>query len=231
MAGIAPREAAGGTTGALHTVAVRAMRWLTEETFEIRFERPDHFDYLPGQKISFVDGAHRRDYTLLGPVEADELALCVRLVANGRFSPRLARASSGDRFRITVPFGFFTYKASSRPAVFVATGTGIAPFVAFTRAGIRGFDLLHGGRTASELYYQEILTGSARSYIPCISGASGGESLAAAFAGRVDQYLTTVFPEGVYDFYLCGRSEMIRDVTRVIDLRFPDSRLFMEAFD
>ena len=166
-----------------------------------------------------------------GPVEADELALCVRLVANGRFSPRLARASSGDRFRITAPFGYFTYKASSRPAVFVATGTGIAPFVAFARAGIRGFDLLHGGRNASALYYQEILADSARTYTPCISGISSRESLPGSFAGRVDQYLATVFPEGVYDFYLCGLSEMIRDVTRVIDLRFPDSRLFMEAFD
>ena len=231
MAGIASRVAAGGTTGALHTVAVTAMRWLTEETFEIRFERPDPFDYLPGQKISLVDGAHRRDYTLLGPVETDELALCVRLVANGRFSPRLARASIGDRFRITAPFGYFTFKASPRPAVFVATGTGIAPFVAYARAGTNGFDLLHGGRTASALYYREILAGSARSYIPCISGAYRRESLPGTFAGRVDQYLMTVFPEGVYDFYLCGLSEMIRDVTRVIDLRFPDSRLFMEAFD
>ncbi len=231
MAGIATQETAGNSSESLYSVAVLDLRWLTGEVFEIRFERPAGFDYQPGQKISFVDGPLRRDYTLVGRVDADELSFCVRHVPNGRFSPRLARASSGDRFQITAPFGYFTYKASSRSAVFVATGTGIAPFVAYAHNGTRGFDLLHGGRTTESLYYRDILADAADRYIACISGEPPREPLADAFVGRVDQYLATVFPEGVYDFYLCGRSGMIRDVTRVIDRRFRDSRVFMEAFD
>ena len=231
MAGIATGEMAGNTSESLYSVAVLDLRWLSGEVFEIRFERPDGFAYQPGQKISFVEGSLRRDYTLLGPAHVDELALCVRHVPNGRFSPRLARASRGDRFQITAPFGYFTYKASSRSAVFVATGTGIAPFVAYAHAGTRGFALLHGGRTVEALYYRDILADAADRYMPCISGEPPREPLPAVFAGRVDQYLSTVFPEGVYDFYLCGRAGMIRDVIRVIDLRFKASRVFMEAFD
>ena len=35
---------------------------------------------------------------------------------------------------------------------------------------------------------------------------------------------------GAYDFCLCGRTEMIRDITRIVDDRVSDSRLFSEAF-
>jgi benzoate/toluate 1,2-dioxygenase reductase subunit len=231
VAGIGPQLTADSATPSLFTVAVTGLCWLTENTFEIRFERPNRFDFLPGQKISFIEGGLRRDYTLLGPATAKELALCVRHVPNGRFSPKLARARRGDRFQISVPFGYFTFKASSRPAVFVATGTGIAPFVAYVHAGARGFDLLHGVRTRAALYYRDILAGAAHRYIPCLTGGPCDEPWPRAFAGRVDQCLATHYPLEEYDFYLCGRNEMIRDATRLIDMRFPGSRVFTEAFD
>lgn len=230
MAGIDTRVV-DGVLEARHTVAVTAVQWLSEETFEIRFQRPSGFAYDPGQWISIIDGPHRRDYTLLGPTDADELALCIRVVTGGRLTPKLAQAREGDRFRISAPSGFFVYKASPRQTVFVATGTGIAPFVAYARSGVAGYDLLHGGRTVSQLYYREVVSASAHRYIPCITGDKARSSMPDAFSGRVDQYLSTVHPEGVYDFYLCGQGDMIRDVTRVIDGKFPESRVFMEAFD
>jgi len=227
-----PRSTPANDTRPRFVVAVTAVQWLSEGTFEIRLERPDGFDFIPGQKISFVDGALRRDYTLLGPVDARELALCVRLVPDGLFSPRLSRARIGDRFQITAPFGYFTLKTSGRPAVFVATGTGIAPFVAFANAGARGFDLLHGVRIPAELYYRDLLFTAARRYIPCISAAAGDGQLGSeGFAGRVNRFLEANYPDGAYDFFLCGRNEMIRDVTRVIDARFSGSRVFIEAYD
>ena len=33
-----------------------------------------------------------------------------------------------------------------------------------------------------------------------------------------------------YDFYLCGREEMIRDVTLLVDEAFPGSRVYAEIF-
>jgi hypothetical protein len=35
---------------------------------------------------------------------------------------------------------------------------------------------------------------------------------------------------GRYDFYLCGRQDMIRDAIHIVDDRFGDSRIFTEAF-
>ena len=44
-------------------------------------------------------------------------------------------------------------------------------------------------------------------------------------------YLKSELAPGTYDFYLCGRRDMIRDATAVIDGRFGDSRLFIENYD
>lgn len=214
-----------------YILEVAERHWLTEQTFEIRFVRPPGFEYLPGQKVGFVDGTLRRDYTMLGPVTADHLSFCVRLVPGGRFSPRLAAARRGDRFAVTAPFGFFTFAPSSRQAVWVATGTGIAPFTAFARDGARGFDLLHGVRSHRGLYYREELAGAARCYRPCISGSLPDDYDGPAhFQGRVGDGLLAGWPPGDYDFYLCGRGEMIRDLLDIIDSRYEGAHVHTERF-
>lgn len=214
-----------------HTIAVTGRRWLTEHTFEIRFQRPAGYHYLPGQKIGFVDGASSRDYTPLGPADDPELVFCVRRVSAGRFSNRLAGAKAGEHFQVTAPFGYFIFKSTPRPAVFVATGTGIAPFVAFARDGARGFNLLHGVRSDAELYYRRELSAAARSYVPCISGTvRTGHGGPQGYPGRVTAWLSEKLPAGSYDFFLCGRGDMIREAMGIIDARFEGSYVFTETF-
>ena len=47
----------------------------------------------------------------------------------------------------TGPHGYFTFRDFRLKPVFVATGTGIAPFVSMVRAGAKGFIVLHGVST------------------------------------------------------------------------------------
>ena len=50
------------------------------------------------------------------------------------------------------------------------------------------------------------------------------------FQGRVTDYLQTHLAPGLYDFYLCGRREMIRDVTLLVDEKFSGSYIYSEIF-
>jgi benzoate/toluate 1,2-dioxygenase reductase component len=224
------QQVSSDSPGQIFTVSVTGRKWLTGDTFELRFSRPAGLSYLPGQKIGFTGQGEGREYTLLGPVEHPELAICVRRVPSGRFTPLLANAPIGAVFDITPPGGFFTFKSSARRPVCIATGTGIAPFVAFARSGVRGFDLLHGVRAPAELYYDEELAQAAARYIPCLSGPFDPQQHPQAFAGRVDACLSERFEPATRDFYLCGRTDMIRDVMRLIDRRFEGSFVFTEAF-
>ncbi|MEJ2731707.1 MAG: hypothetical protein P8185_24885 [Deltaproteobacteria bacterium] len=149
-------------------------------------------------------------------------------MAGGELSALLSVADIGKTLSVNGPHGYFTYNPSPRPAVFVATGTGIAPFCSMARSGISGFTLLHGVGLPEDLYYACHFRPVARKYIPCLTDAK--KLPANAFRGRVTEYLERNLIPGAYDFYLCGRSEMIRDVTLLIDERFPQSLVYSELF-
>jgi benzoate/toluate 1,2-dioxygenase reductase component len=215
----------------LFPVRVSGRKWLTESTFELRLERPWGFTFLPGQKVKLIQAGIDRSYSLINADRDKELAICVRHIPQGRMSPWLAKVPLGLVLHVTPAFGCFVFQPSPRCPVFVATGTGIAPFVAFARSGVRGYYLLHGVRRAEELYYHDLLTTGARACIPCISRTAEGCALPPeALTGRVTAFLENRLAPGSYDFYLCGRAEMVRDAIRIIDRRFPSALVFTETF-
>jgi benzoate/toluate 1,2-dioxygenase reductase component len=217
----------GKTSLESNEVFVSRLLWLTENVFEVGFRRPEGFRFVPGQKIRLANIDTSREYTLVNHPDALELTICIRHVAAGCFSPLLARARIGDSYVMSSASGFFTYQSRTRPAVFIATGTGIAPFLAFVRAGARGFYLLQGARTERDLLYRDEVSGAAGEYIPCLSAS---ESHGLLRSGHVTNYLEDHLPAEIYDFYLCGNGNMVRDAMRIIDRSFPDSRVYVETF-
>ena len=96
------------------------------------------------------------------------------------------------------------------------------------RSGVSGFTLLHGISSAADMSYQSVFKTTAKRYIPCL--AEIGESSDKFFKGRVTDFLQKNLAPGRYDFYLCGRREMIRDVMFCVDEKFPESLIFTETF-
>ena len=205
--------------------------WLTDRVLEIKLSKPATFQFLAGQRIRLLHGTIGRDYSLITAPHDPTLALCLKKIEGGEYSPILASAEPGTSLSFTGPLGYFTYRPSEKPVVFVATGTGIAPFLSMVRAGIADFTLLHGVHQAKSLYYQDVFRRAARLYIPCLAPDAGETSSSDnVFRGRVSHYLAEHLPPKVYDFYLCGRQEMIRDVTLLVDERFPGSLIYTEVF-
>jgi ferredoxin-NADP reductase len=203
-------------------------RWLSQKSFEIILKKPKSFEYQPGQWLRLVHQGIERDYSLVSAPADPNLALCIRHIEDGILSPKLSTAPIGSRLNFHGPHGYFTFKPSARQAIFVATGTGLAPFVSMARSGVTGFYLLHGVRAASDIYYVSELKSTARRYVACVSEL---DTLSDNhFQGRVTDYLQENLAPGSYDFYLCGRREMIRDVTFLVDEKFFGSLIFTEIF-
>jgi NAD(P)H-flavin reductase len=203
-------------------------RWISEKTFELSFSKPSSYKIKPGQRIRICYQGLDRDYTPVSGPDDPEITFCIRKVDSGKFTPMLSAAAIGSPFDISGPGGYFTFKPSPRPPVFIATGTGIAPFCAMVRSGVTGFKMLHGVDCPEDLYYQSKFKSAATLYIPCIS--KDYPSSTDHFRGRVTDYLKRHLPAEVYDFYLCGRREMIRDVTWLVDERFPGSLIYSELY-
>ena len=207
---------------------ITGRRRLYRETFELALRLPSGFAFRPGQHIRIHQGHQARDYSLIPSRDPQQALILVRRIPQGAVSTQLCHAAPGTPLAISGPRGRFLFQPSPRLPVFVATGTGIAPFVAMHRAGETSFTLLHGVRHAEELYYGAELQRGAARYVPCLSGEPSGT--AGAFAGRVTVYLADRLAPGCYDFYLAGRREMIAEAVSIIDARFATSRVYTEIF-
>jgi benzoate/toluate 1,2-dioxygenase reductase subunit len=221
--------AAQQTNGAtVYTTELLDRRCLSDKTFEIKLARPPAFQFEPGQRIRLIHENIERDYSLISAPGDSHLALCIRRITGGAYSSLLADARISQRLCFSGPHGYFLFHPSGRPAVFIATGTGIAPFCAMARSGLNGFTLLHGIRSPDERYYASLFRSRAKLYVACLSAET--PLSIGSFRGRVTAYLKINLPVKPYDFYLCGRSEMIRDAISVIDDRFKGSLVYTEIF-
>ena len=212
-----------------YSTQILKRRWLSSKTFEITLKKPPAFAFKPGQRICLSHNSITRDYSLVSAPDDSDLVLCIRNVSGGVLSPELSALPIGSRLHFTGPDGYFVFRPSVRPAVFVATGTGIAPFCSMVRAGITEVTLLHGVATAADLYYASVFKSTMKRYIPCLSQKDF--STADVFGGLVTDYLQQHLDKRHYDFYLCGRRQMIRDVTLLVDENFEGSYLYTELFD
>ncbi|MEJ2474129.1 MAG: FAD-binding oxidoreductase [Desulfobacterales bacterium] len=188
-------------------------RQLSDNTFEAIFSRPAGFEFTAGQRIRLIHGGLERDYSLANAPDEAVLVICIRRVTTGRFSTLLSTIPVGTGFTFSGPHGYFVFRASARSPVFVATGTGVAPFTV---------------RQAGDCYYATLFRTKARRYVVCLSEED--PSVAGMFHGRVTDYIASQLEPDRYDFYLCGRGEMIRDVTWLVDDRFPGSMVYTEIF-
>lgn len=219
------------TVPVIETTELINRRWLSKSAFEVELSRPRHFRFKAGHTIELIHQNEKRYYSLVTAPDDPTLSLCVNFIEKGYFSPLLASAEIGFKLEMTGPHGYFNYSPSPRPPVFIATDTGVAPFVSMARSGMRDFVLMHGARQAGELYYQDRLQQAAQKYLPVVWDTLDTDQRASdLFHGKMVNVLAQHLAPGRYDFYLCGWQKMIKDVTHLIDDHFPGSHVYREVF-
>ncbi len=130
-----PASSAACKTGsAPHAGTIKAVQRLSESTirFSIDLAKPDDLDFLPGQyvKVEIPGTKLSRAYSFSSPPGSDSASFVVRNVPDGKMSTFLTdQAQPGQQIGFTGPFGSFYLRELNRPALFLAGGTGIAPFL------------------------------------------------------------------------------------------------------
>ncbi|MGH9528309.1 MAG: ferredoxin--NADP reductase, partial [Terriglobales bacterium] len=109
---------------------------LSEFTKHLDFEMQGlpRFGFVAGQWMSFKhtksDGEEiTRAYSIASPPgDSNQLSLCLNRVQDGFMSNFLCDMREGNDLQCQGPFGDFILRPPLRDTVFIATGTGIAPF-------------------------------------------------------------------------------------------------------
>jgi ferredoxin--NADP+ reductase len=178
----------------------------------LSYERTENF--VPGQSVALtLDRAvPPRFYSIASGTSEPLLDVLYDIVSDGLLTPRLASLRPGDIVLASPPFGAF--QDARGPSCWVATGTGIAPFISMARsAPLEGKMLVHGSRTIAGLFEHAFFTESlGEAYIPCCSR----EPRDGVFPGRPTTWLTDHALPAVDRYLLCGSSFMVVDARDIL---------------
>lgn len=236
------------TNTALQHVEVRAVRHWTPQLFSITTSRDPGFRYDNGQFVMLgllADGKPLlRAYSIASPNWADELEFYSIKVPNGPLTSRLKDVSPGDTLLLSrKPTGTLLISdlKPGRNLYLLATGTGLAPFLAIVRdpETYERFErvvVVHGVRKVADLAYRDELTALwtqtpyigellARqlSYLPVVSREPferQGRITQLLDDGRLWRDLSLPPLDPAHDrAMLCGSAAMLSDLAAALDQR------------
>jgi len=205
------------------------VRNITEASYIVKFNRNDLL-FKPGQylAVGFPGTGQAREYSIYSGTEDKYLEILIREVSDGKVSMMLHKVQPGDKLEIRGPFGYFLYNiipSGSKKLVFIASGTGIAPFHSFIRTfPDSDYEIIHGIKNSYETYEKEHYKPG--KYTACTSQDKGGD-----FPGRLTDYLlkTAVAKDSM--IFLCGNNNMIQDAMEIlVNKGFSHSQLFTEVY-
>lgn len=193
---------------------IQSIKHLTDSSYILRVDR-NNMKFTPGQHLTLglMEDKQLREYSIYSANNENYLEVLIKEVEEGHVSKKLKKLNIGDSVNVEGPFGFFTLdtaKSSSHKFLFIASGTGIAPFHSMIKSheGI-DYKILHGVRLGEEQYEaKEYPKGK---YIGCTSRDKEGN-----FNGRVTDYLRQNDIDSNTLVYLCGNYEMIHEVYDIL---------------
>ena len=196
----------------MHALTVHNVVFKTDELFELQLER-GAVQFEPGACVAlFSNSTESRPYSIAAGTGEEILRFLIRRVPDGKVSEWLAQRKPGDKVQASAPFGWFRpgRAVAGARSVFIATGTGIAPFLSYLRSNSqREPELcLYGVRRQAEAFNLEELQRSKNFYL-----ALSQEEVNDHFYGRVTGLLERIPLADDIHYYLCGLDTMIEETS------------------
>ncbi|HEY2409811.1 MAG TPA: ferredoxin--NADP reductase [Polyangiaceae bacterium] len=194
--------------------------------------------FAPGQFVNLaltLDGQlDKRAYSLASE-PGQLLEFYVKQVGDGAFTPALFRLSPGATILVERrPQGFFTleYVPECREMWFIATGTGLGPFIALLRSAetwqrFERIVVVHGARYANELSYADEIAALSRKYsgrlkrIPVVSGEHAPDTIYGRVTdalrdGSLEESASLTLDGARSHVMLCGNPAMIQEMIALL---------------
>jgi benzoate/toluate 1,2-dioxygenase reductase component len=220
-----PASSAACKTGvSRHEGTLAAVDRLTDSTIHLSIDvdTPDQLGFLAGQYVNVeIPGSDAsRSYSFSSPPGASRVSFVVRNVPDGRMSRYLTeQAKPGQRVAFSGPYGAFYLRETVRPVLFLAGGTGIAPFLSMldvlaASGSTQPVRMVYGVTNDIDLVAIGQLEEAQRKlacfeYRTCVAAPSSDHARKGYVTTHVDPAWLN---GGEVDLYLCGPVAMVEAV-------------------
>ncbi len=228
------------------TILTNITEWTPQvKAFDFQLLNGASLDFLAGQfvmaNVLRVGKMVRKPYSIASPPsQKDSLQLIITRVEGGFVSNYFHNMKVGDHLPMDGPYGKFTVKDAHEDLIFVATGTGIAPFrsqiITLFEQGVKNdIWVFFGVRYEDQILYEPEFRALAAKhknfhFVPTISrprpGKWNGET--GYVQAAIKKHIAD--PKGK-DVYICGIVPMVEDVKKVTqEMGFAESQVHYEKY-
>ena len=209
----------------------------TPEVITFKFLPDKKVDYKPGQfmiiNLGIIDGkVTRRSYSIASSPTENELKMTVKFESGGKGSEFFKNLEIGSSIDVDGPYGKFVFEKAEE-MVFIAGGTGIAPFRSMIKYAldhektINGnypfkIAVIHSVRTPDDVIYKKEMAELNKKhgdfeYVATITRHKGGETwtgeLGRITADMIKRYV--INPQKAL-IYVCGPKDMVNTVKDIL---------------
>ena len=220
-----------------HGVAIiDHVRDLTPDVRELtlRLVEPSELVFSAGQSLSFKVPTPRslkpaiRHYSVASPPsQRGKLVLLLSSSDQGIGPKYLFSRKAGEEIQFEGPTGSFgLHDDQHRDMLFVATGTGIAPFrsmlyTLFERPLKKTVTLFWGLRSEQDIYYRDEFEAFAQQHsnFSLVIALSRWHKTWTGAKGRVTQLVEQISGLESLAVYVCGNTRMVMEVTEIVRQR------------
>ena len=229
-------------------VRVSLLEKVSPDVIQLHLQMPanEAFAYHAGQYIEFLlPGGLRRSYSMANAPHliGAGMELHIRHMPGGKFTDQVfSTMKARDILRIEGPFGsFYLREDSTKPLIFLASGTGFAPLKALIEhmqfKGIaRPATLYWGGRRPQDLYMNDWVQAKLAEmpnlrYVPVVSNALTEDGWTGR-TGFVHQAVLEDTPDlGGHQVYACGAPIVVESAQRdYLAAGLPPDEFFADSF-
>lgn len=199
---------------------VVSVEQVADETVRLEIDIDEPMEFEPGQYVRMrpPGGEAWRSYSMANASGSTRLVFYIRLVPEGLFSDWLAaQAKPGAELEVSVAHGSFFLRDEPRPRLFVAGGTGLAPFLSMLRLISEHPEhskypttLVMGVRTPGHLFARaELDQLCARLPNLDVRFASEKDATSECYAGYPTDLIKDLGLQRTTRVYLCGPPPMV----------------------
>ncbi|HJP61550.1 MAG TPA: benzoate 1,2-dioxygenase electron transfer component BenC [Gemmatimonadaceae bacterium] len=182
--------------------------------------------FLAGQYVNIdVPGSgQRRSYSFSSAPGQSKISFLIKKISGGVMGTWLESAQPGDKMELTGPLGSFYLRTVERPLLFLAGGTGLAPFLSMLEVlarekPLQKIHLIYGVTRDLDLVQVdavEAFTAKLPNFTYSTVVADSGSNHPRK--GWVTQHMPEeAFNDGEVDVYLCGPPPMVDAVRKYFD--------------
>jgi benzoate/toluate 1,2-dioxygenase reductase subunit len=221
---------------------ITELNQLSSEIYQLKLRATDgsSFEFLPGQYVNIqVPGTSQtRSYSYSSQPNTATGEFLIKLVPGGLMSTYLKEeASIGGELNIITPLGSFYLRDAKRDLIFIAGGTGIAPFMAMleklkAEKNTTPIHLFYGATTGENVVELERLKAFSEIMPLQLFTCTSDEQVEGHDKGFVTQWINKEnLGNKAYDIYICGPNAMVEAVKTTLDKEsIQHVNFYMEKF-